>query len=77
MTGVQLLCVVLFFLTWVGGANVLLVFHCRRLGKPWTAAFQAQLLPFRHFNWREWAILAVLAAVSLALGFIALSLKGR
>lgn len=52
---------------WLGGGNVLVAFHYRRLGQPWSSGFRPFDFPFSAFNRREWLILALLAVTSLTL----------
>ena len=68
---VQLLFVVLAAVTWLIGGNVLVAHHYRRLGEPWWHGFRPFDFPFTNFNRREWAIVALLAFVSLS--FMALA----
>jgi hypothetical protein len=58
---------------WIGGGNVLFHLHNRRLGKRWWQALNPLDPPFKDFNGREWAALAVLTVGSLALGAAAIS----
>ncbi len=50
----------LIALIWVGGANVLIVRQRRKAGLSWWACFNPFMLPFRYFDRKAWAILAVL-----------------
>lgn len=58
---------------WIGGVNMLFHFHRRRLGKRWWQALNPLDPPFKDFNGREWAALAVLTAGSMALVAAAIS----
>jgi hypothetical protein len=54
-------------LLWLIGANVLAGYHYKRRGMPVESGFQPFAFPFRDFNAREWALLAMLVVSSLAL----------
>src|SRR5437764_263572 len=63
--------------TWLGGGNILVAYHYKRVGKsPW-AGFKPFAFPFRHFNAREWLILAGLAALAFTFCGFAMSLNPR
>ncbi|WP_431098990.1 hypothetical protein [Polaromonas aquatica] len=69
----QLILLSLAAALWVGGGNVLLYRHRRRLGKKWWQALNPFDPPFKDFNTAEWLTLGGLAAGSLALGALAVS----
>lgn len=52
--------------TWVGGGNVLIAFHYRRMGKPWWTGFKPFALAFKDFNAREWLMLLILFVMTMA-----------
>jgi hypothetical protein len=54
-------------LLWLVGGNVLVGYHYKRRGMPVESGFQPLAFPFKHFNAREWALLAMLAVISLVL----------
>jgi len=59
-------------MTWLVGGNILVASHYRRLGKsPWSG-FRPFAFPFKNFNAKEWAILAVLLVSAFTLGAIGL-----
>jgi hypothetical protein len=58
---------------WVGGGNVLLQMHNRRLGKKWWQALNPVDPPFKDFNTREWLVLGALLVGSMGLGALAIS----
>jgi len=73
----QMIFLALFAGTWLIGGNILVARHYKRIGKsPWSG-LKPFAFPFTKFNAKEWLSLAVLAAVSLTFGAIALSLSGR
>jgi hypothetical protein len=74
MPAAQFFFLVLFAATWLIGANVVVAFHHRRLGKPWWSGFKPFAFPFKEFNAREWLSLLCLAMVALLFGTVALSL---
>lgn len=61
-------------LLWIGGGNLLIHTHNRRLGKKWWQGLNPFDPPFKDFNTREWIILGVLLAGSMALGIFSVSL---
>jgi hypothetical protein len=61
----QLVFLGLFAATWLIGGNILIVFHHRRLGKPWWSGFRPFAFPFKNFNGSEWLALMALGALSL------------
>lgn len=69
----QLILLSLAAVLWVGGGNVLLYRHRRRLGKKWWQALNPFDPPFKDFNTAEWLTLGGLAAGSFALGALAVS----
>ena len=72
MPGLQLVFLLLAAVTWLGGGNILVAYHYKRVGKsPW-AGFK----PFA-FNAREWLILAGLAALAFTFCGFAMSLNPR
>lgn len=77
MPGLQLLFLALAAVTWLGGANILVAYHYKRVGKPAWSGFKPFAFPFRHFNAKEWLILAGLAALVLTLGGFSISLNPR
>jgi hypothetical protein len=56
MPSLQLFFIFLFATTWLVGGNVLVAFHCRRVGKPWWAGLKPFAFPIKNFNAREWLI---------------------
>lgn len=67
----QRLLLTLLVITWLGGGNILLIQHYRRLGKPWWWIFN----PLGHrfdFNAREWLALFGLLTLSMVLGIAAM-----
>lgn len=72
MPRLQLAFLALAAVTWLVGANVLVAFHYRRLGKPAWSGFRPFAFPFKNFNAREWLILVVLMVISLTFGGIAI-----
>jgi heme/copper-type cytochrome/quinol oxidase subunit 1 len=63
--------------TWLGGANILIAFHNRRVGKPAWSALKSFTFAFTGFNALEWLVFALLAAVALTFLFLAISLPPR
>jgi hypothetical protein len=63
----QMVLLLLAAVTWLGGGNVLVAFHFRRLGEPWWSGFRPFAFPFSAFSRLEWVILALLAVTSLTL----------
>ncbi|WP_027083645.1 hypothetical protein [Lysobacter sp. HA18] len=60
-------------IVWLVGGNWLSAACCRRIGKPWWHAFRPGTFVVRHFGSHEWFWLAALAAVSLALIILAVT----
>ena len=54
-------------LLWLVGGNILAGYHYKRRGMPMESGFRPLAFPFKHFNAREWVLLATLAVGSLAL----------
>jgi len=54
-------------LVWLIGGNVLVGYHYKRRGMPMESGFRPFAYPFKDFNVREWALLGMLAASSMAL----------
>jgi hypothetical protein len=77
MPGLQLIFLVLAAVTWLIGANILIAYHYKRVGKPAWSGFKPFAFPFRHFNAKEWLILAALAALAFTFGGFAISLNPR
>jgi hypothetical protein len=77
MPRLQVLFVVLAVVTWLGGANVLIARHYRRMGKPAWSGLRPFASPFQGFNATEWLIFAILAAVALGFLVLAVSLSPR
>ena len=71
---VQLVFLALFAATWLIGANIVVAFHYRRLGKPWWYGFRPFVFPFKEFNAKEWSMLAALAVLALTFGATAIEL---
>lgn len=69
----QLILLSLAAVLWVGGGNVLLYRHRRRVGKKWWQALNPFDPPFKDFNTNEWLTLGGLVVGSFALGAIAVS----
>jgi hypothetical protein len=69
----QLILLSLAAVLWVGGGNVLLYRHRRRLGKKWWQTLNPFNPPFKDFNTAEWMTLGGLVAGSFALGVLAVS----
>jgi hypothetical protein len=59
---------------WIGGGNVLMYRHTKRMGRSFWSNFNPLKSAFREFNPREWITFALLAAVALALGALAIAL---
>lgn len=74
MPGLQLLFLVLAAVTWLGGVNALVAYHYTRVGKRAWSGFKPFAFPFRHFNAKEWLILAGLAATTFTFAGLAMSL---
>ena len=77
MPGLQLLFLVLAAVTWLGGGNILVAYHYRRVGKPAWSGFKPFAFPFKHFNGKEWLILVGLAARTFTFAGFAMSLNPR
>ena len=77
MPGLQLLFLVLAAVTWLGGGNILVAYHYKRVGKPAWSGFKPFAFPFRRFNAKEWLILAGLAAITFTFAGLAMSLNPR
>jgi hypothetical protein len=73
----QLLFLGLFAATWLIGGNILIVFHYRRLGKPWWSGFRPFAFPFKNFNRYEWLALTALGALSFVFLAIAISFNAH
>jgi hypothetical protein len=58
---------------WIGGGNLLLYRHRRRVGKKWWQALNPFNPPFKDFNTAEWLTLGGLMTGSFALGALAVS----
>lgn len=71
--GMQLFLLGISAAVWLVGGNILVAFHYRRLGKSIWSGFRLSAFPFKDFNEKEWLILAVLAAISLTFGRMAIS----
>ena len=77
MPGLQLAFLVVAVVTWLGGGNILVAYHYKRVGKsPWSG-FKAFSFPFRHFNAKEWLILAGLAVLTFTFLALAASVNPR
>ena len=76
-TNTQLVFLFLAAATWLGGGNVLIACHYRRLGKPWWSGFRPFAFALKDFNAKEWVILAALAFLGLKFAAIALNLGQR
>jgi hypothetical protein len=57
---------------WIGGGNVLMHRHTKRMGRSFWSNFNPLKPAFRDFNGQEWTIFAVLVVAALALGAIAI-----
>ena len=68
----QIVLLALAGLVWMGGGNLLLHLHRRRLGKTWWQTLNPLEPPFKDFNAREWWTLAGLVVTSLGLVAFAL-----
>jgi hypothetical protein len=77
MPGFQLVFIVLAAVTWLGGANILVAYHYKRIEKSAWSGFKPFAFPFRHFNAKEWLMLAGLAALALTFVGLAISLNPR
>ena len=77
MPGLQLVFLALAAVTWLGGANLVVAYHYKRVGKSAWSGFKPFAFPFRHFNAKEWLILAGLAALALTFAGVAFSLNQR
>jgi len=66
MPGLQLVFLALAFVTWLAGANLVVAYHYKRVGKSaWSGFKPFASPPFRHFNAKEWLNLAGFAALAL------------
>jgi len=54
-------------LLWLIGGNLLVGYHYKQRGLPVESGFRPFAFPFKDFNAREWVLLGMLAAISLAL----------
>ena len=54
-------------LLWLIGGNVLVAYHYKRRGMPMESGFHPFAYPFKHFNGREWLVLALLGTASLTM----------
>ena len=55
MPGLQLVFLALAFVTWLAGANLVVAYHYKRVGKSaWSGFKPFASPPFRHFNAKEW-----------------------
>ncbi len=77
MPGAQLGFLALAAATWLGGGNVLVAHHYKRIGKPAWAGFKPFAFPYGQFNAIEWLMLAGLAILSSTFGGSAVSLSPR
>ncbi len=62
---------------WMVGGNVLMYRHTRRMGRPFWSILNPLRPQFRDFNRKEWATLAGLVALAMALGVCAINLGPR
>jgi hypothetical protein len=62
---------------WIVGGNVLTYRQSKRLGRSFWRSWNPFQPPFRDFNRQEWAALAGLAALAMALGVSAINLGPR
>lgn len=69
----QLILLSLAAVLWIGGGNLLLYRHRRRLGKKWWQDLNPLNPPFKDFNPVEWLILGGLVLGSLGLAALAIS----
>lgn len=67
MSTIQLIFLCLFAVTWLGGANILIHFHRKRIGED----LFSESHPFKYFNAKEWLILVLLLFTSLTFGVMA------
>ena len=77
MPGLQLVFFALAAVTWLGGGNILVAYHYKRVGKSAWSGFKPFAFPFRNFDAKEWLILAALAVLALMFGGLAISLNPR
>jgi hypothetical protein len=77
MPGLQLVFLALAAVTWLGGGNILVAYHYKRVGKSAWSGFKPFAFPLRNFNAKEWLILAGLAVLALTFGGLAISLNPR
>ena len=75
--GLQVVFLALAAVTWLGGANILIAYHYKRMGKSAWSGLKPFAFPLRDFNAKEWLMLAALAALSLLFGVLAMSLSPR
>jgi len=61
---VTLIFILLAAITWLGGGNLLVARHYRRMGKPPWSGFKPFAFPFKDFNAKEWSILFLLAVLT-------------
>jgi hypothetical protein len=52
----------------LGGGNLVVYLHLRRVGRPWWHAFGG--VPFRHLNLLEWIAFISVFLATLALGLL-------
>ena len=64
-----MLCDRVALLIWLGGGAVILVLHFRRRGLSFSDVLETELFRPPPFNFKEWAVLAILFATTLWLDF--------
>lgn len=75
LSSLQLALLALAAVTWLGGGNILVAYHYKRLGKsPWSG-FKPFAFPFTRFNAKEWLILGGLAILALIFAGLSLSIS--
>lgn len=69
----QLLLIVLYIVTTIGGSYLASFFHARRVGRRWTI-FTNMLDALRHYNKKEWLVLLGSQALGIIFAAIGISL---
>jgi hypothetical protein len=70
----QIILLALAGAVWIGGGNLLMYFHNRRIGKRWWQSLNPLTPPFKDFNAAEWSVLVALIVVSLVLVTLGISI---
>ena len=75
LPGLQVILILLAAATWLIGGNILVALHYRRRGKSAASGFRPFAFPFRDFDGKEWLMMIALAAASITLAAIAMSMN--